>query len=107
MPVHASEESNNIYKTLSLYSQQDEESKSQSVILMNLNWIDREKDNPEKAAGIQKTLDEIERFKDDHPEVKIAQFTKEWSNDWYENVRHKAMYGEIIKTLYDTAAFSS
>jgi hypothetical protein len=106
MPVHASEESNNIYKTLSLYSQQDEESKSQSVILMNLNWIDREKDNPEKAAGIQKTLDEIERFKDDHPEVKIAQFTKEWSNDWYENVRHKAMYGEIIKTLYDTAAFS-
>lgn len=106
MPVHASEESNNIYKTLSLYSQQDEESKSQSVILMNLNWIDREKDSPEKAAGIQKTLDEIERFKDDHPEVKIAQFTKEWSNDWYENVRHKAMYGEIIKTLYDTAAFS-
>ena len=106
MPVHASAEGDNIYNTLSLYAQQDAESRQQAVILMNLNWIDDEENDPKKAAGIKKTFDEIERFKRDHPEVRIAHFTKKWSRDWYENVRKKAMYGEIIKTLYDTAAFS-
>lgn len=106
MPVHASAEGDNIYNTLSLYAQQDAESRDKAVILMNLNWIDDEEHDPKKAAGIKKTFDEVERFRRDHPEVKLAQFTKKWPRDWYENVRKKAMYGEIIKTLYDTAALS-
>lgn len=106
MPVGAAQESENIYKALSVYAQQDQDAKEKTTVLLNVNWIDDAMNDPEKKAKIEKTLSEIERAKADFPDLNIADFTKEWSRDWVRDVRKGAMYGEVIKTLYDTAALA-
>jgi hypothetical protein len=62
--------------------------------------------DPEKRAAIEKTLSEIERAKADFPDLNIADFTKVWPREWVSDTRKGAIYGEVIKTLYDTAAFA-
>lgn len=110
MPVAAVQESENIYNALSLYSQQDEASKKNSVILLNVNWKEGATDKLEDKLKINKTISEIERAKHDFPELNIASFEKVWSHEWLETRKdangHTAMYGEVIKTLYDTAAIA-
>ena len=110
MPVAAANESENIYKTLTLYAQQDPEAQHSTVILMNLNWKEEDANDPAVWAKIQKTHDEIERARTDFPDLRIATFNKVWTPEFIEqrtdekgNVR---LYGEVIKNLYDTAAFS-
>jgi hypothetical protein len=106
MPVGAAQESENIYEALSLYAQQDEDAQKKTTILLNVNWISDATNDPEKKAKIDKTLSEIQRAQADFPQLNIAQFTKVWDRDWVDGVRNKKIYGEVIKTLYDTAAFA-
>jgi hypothetical protein len=112
MPVGAAQESENIYKALSLYAQQDEEAQRSTTVLMNVNWIEGAMDDPLKRANIEKTFSEIERAKADFPSLNIAHFTKVWEREWVDTVRVDSngrggkIYGEVIKTLYDTAAYS-
>ncbi len=74
IPVHAPTESENIYRTLSLYSQQEGIDHESLVILLDVNWRgDREKGDPaEVAQKIQATRDRIEQAKRDFPNLKIA-----------------------------------
>ncbi|MDB5166129.1 MAG: hypothetical protein JWM37_201 [Candidatus Saccharibacteria bacterium] len=106
MPVAGVAEADNIFKTLSLYAKQDEEALKQTTLLLNVNWIDDSEQDPTKQAAIEKTMAEIERARQTYPSLNIATFTKVWTRDWVDNVRKGKMYGEVIKTLYDTAAMS-
>jgi hypothetical protein len=105
IPVAAANESENIYKALSLYAKQSKEDKKKTAIILNVNWMESLESNPDNVAKIQKTLSEIERAKKDFPELKIASFQKKWSEEFVRK-RNGKIYGEVIKVLYDTAAMS-
>ncbi len=114
IPVAAASEADNIYKTLSLYAQQSEESKKSTVVLLNVNWLQAIEGDPEKMDRVRKTHEEIERARADFPDVRIASFDKVWSADFIEertiyNSKGKPevrLFGEVIKVLYDTAALA-
>jgi hypothetical protein len=110
IPVAAANESENIYKTLSLYAQQSEEAQKATVILMNLNWKQELESDPDTMAKIQKTHDEIERARADFPGLRLATFDKVWTPEFITERTDEAgnvkMYGEVVKVLYDTAAFA-
>lgn len=106
MPVAAAFEQDNIYKTLSLYGQQDKDALKSTTLLLNLNWIEGVDQDQERADAIQKTVSEIERARNDFPDLKIATMQKIWPKDWVDNVRKGSIYGEVIKTTYDTAAMA-
>ena len=97
MPVAAAQEYENVYNTLSLYSQQDKQSKEKTVIIMNVNWPD-----DADMTKVQKTIDEIEKAKKDFPDLQIATFTKTWSRSWIKE-REGKVYGEVVKYINDTA----
>lgn len=75
IPVAAAYESENIYKTLSLYGQQDKESLQKSLVIMNLNWLDAAESDPSTMERVQMTIAEIERARKDFPDLKIAVVT--------------------------------
>lgn len=79
IPVGAAYEAENIYGTLSLYAQQNPEGVEKSVIFLNVNWLDTAKDDPVKAAAIEKTISEIERARKDLPQLAISVMQKEYS----------------------------
>lgn len=106
MPVGAAQESENIYRTLSLYAQQDDDALRQTTVLLNVNWIEGAENDPDKKAKIDKTIAEIERAREDFPDVHIASFTQTWSQKWVSEIRKGKIYGEVIKVLYDTAAMT-
>ncbi|HVX58844.1 MAG TPA: hypothetical protein VG964_03900 [Candidatus Saccharimonadales bacterium] len=105
MPVEATAESDNIYKTLSLYAQQSAEAKKATVVVLNVNWKESVALNPEMKAKIDKTLSEIDRAKAAFPDLRIAVFKKEWSDEFIKS-RKERIFGEVVKTLYDTAALA-
>jgi hypothetical protein len=51
---------------------------------------------------VRKTIAEVERAKKDFPELKIAVTTKVMKRSWIEE-KEGAIYGTLIKELYDTA----
>jgi hypothetical protein len=105
IPVAAAAESENIYNTLSLYAQQDPESRDATAIVLNLNWLERLESDPDAVAKMDKTRSEIARAQADFPELKISVFEKVWTED-FVNERNGRIYGEVIKVLYDTAALA-
>ncbi|MGH7237939.1 MAG: hypothetical protein ACREGF_05375, partial [Candidatus Saccharimonadales bacterium] len=105
IPVSAAHESNNIYKTLSLYAQQNADAKQRAVVLLNVNWKQELESNPTSQAAIQKTIQEIKRAKTAFPELKIAAFQKKWTPEMVRQ-RKELLYGEVVKVLYDVASMS-
>lgn len=105
IPVAAANEADNIYRTLSMFGRQDVESQKASMILLNVNWKKSLESDPAQMANIQKTKDEIERARRDFPDLRIASFDKVWSDQFVAEKNGK-IYGEVIKVLYDTAAFA-
>ncbi|MDR2336507.1 MAG: hypothetical protein LBE03_00160, partial [Candidatus Nomurabacteria bacterium] len=106
IPVGAEQESENIYNTLSIYNKQTDSGKNSAVVLMNVNYKESAYNDPAKRILIDKTKSEIERAKHDFPNLKIASFEKVWPNDWVEQ-RDGKIYGEVVKVLYDTAAYAA
>ncbi|MDB5184128.1 MAG: hypothetical protein JWO07_809, partial [Candidatus Saccharibacteria bacterium] len=105
IPVAAANESENIYRTLSLFAAQDADSKKASLILLNVNWKQSLEGDPAQMQKIQKTLSEILRAKKDFPDLRISSFEKVWTDDFVRQKQGK-IYGEVIKVLYDTAALA-
>jgi len=105
IPVAAANEADNIYRTLSMFGRQDVESQKSSMILLNVNWKKSLEGDPAQMANIQKTKDEIERARRDFPDLRIASFDKVWSDEFVAEKNGK-IYGEVIKVLYDAAAFA-
>ena len=81
IPVAAAYESENIYGTLSLYAQQDEDKLAQNLIILNTNWLDTAQQDPDSRQKIEKTLAEIERAKQDFPSLRIASFTRQYESE--------------------------
>ncbi len=110
IPVAAANESENIFNTLSLYAQQDKEAVDGTVVILNVNWKQELEGDVAAMARIQKTHDEIERAKKAFPNLRIASFDKVWTPEFIQRRTQEdgsvAMYGEVIKVLYDTAAFA-
>ncbi|MBR3322509.1 hypothetical protein IKG13_00375 [Candidatus Saccharibacteria bacterium] len=74
IPVHAPSESENIYRTLSLYANQEDVDPNSYMVLLDVNWRgENEKGDPaEVAARIQATRDRIAQARRDFPNLKIA-----------------------------------
>lgn len=97
MAVHGVSESENIYKTLELYSKQNVESLKKSAFVLNINW--REFEN--KSEAIKKTIAEVERAKKDFPQLKIAYFTEEIPLELMIRKNNK-VHSLLVKNLNDT-----
>jgi hypothetical protein len=105
MPVAAVAESENIFNTLSLYSQQGD-GKEKTTILMNVNWIDDiTAKEPDAQGKIDKTFAEIQRAREAFPDLNIAVSTRVWERSFIE-ARGGKLFGRVVKELYDTAAFA-
>jgi hypothetical protein len=96
IPVAAGVEGENIYRTLSLYAQQNPDDLSKSAVLLNLNW-------PSDAdpAKVLETQQAVARAKREFPQVHIAVFEEVMPREWIDT--RGAIYGHIVKELYDTA----
>ncbi|MEO8691152.1 MAG: hypothetical protein ABI397_00015 [Candidatus Saccharimonas sp.] len=105
IPVAAANEADNIYRTLSMFGRQDKESQKASLILLNINWKKSLESDPAQMAHIRKTLSEIKRVQKNFPDIRIASFEKVWSDEFIAE-KNGRIYGEVIKILYDTAAFA-
>ena len=105
IPVAGASESENIYRTLSMFARQDEEARRASIIMLNVNWKQALEADPDAVEKIAKTKSEIARAQADFPDLRIASFDKVWSDDFVKDKDGK-IYGEVIKVLYDTAAFA-
>jgi len=101
IPVAAASESDNIYKTLSLYAQQDAEQLQHNAILLNVNWIDTVGNDPAKRAKIDKTFQEIERARRDFPGLHIATMTREYNGE--EVKKTGGVIGYVARDLLNTA----
>lgn len=101
IPVAAANESENIFKTLSLYAQQDPDQLRHNMILLNVNWLDVAKADPGKRAKIQKTLDEIERARQAFPSLSIAVVTNEYNEAKVK--RTGGVIGYVASDLLNTA----
>lgn len=104
IPVAAASESDNIYKTLSLYAQQDELQLKRNAILLNVNWIDTVGQDPAKRVLIDKTFAEIERARRDFPELHIATMTREYNGE--EVKKTGGVIGYVARDLLNTALIS-
>ena len=106
IPVAAASESENIYKTLSLYSRQGEVAQK-TTLLLHVNWFDEAETDPVKRAKINKTISEIERARLDFPDLRIADFETKWSAEKQKNGEYgNGIIGHVTQRLYDTAMMS-
>ncbi len=101
IPVAAASESDNIFKTLSLYAQQDTESLRRNAILLNVNWLDVVAQNSDKQEKIKKTFAEIERARQAFPDLNIAIMTKEYKAE--EVMPKGGVIGYVASDLMNTA----
>jgi len=103
MAVGAVYESDNIYRTLSLYSHQSEEVLAKTVFVLNVNWLDQDEQDPQKLAQIKKTIEEVERIKKDFPQLKIAVFQERYVKEILVAERGMNIHGQFIKDVHDVA----
>jgi hypothetical protein len=96
--VHGVSESENIYKTLQLYSKQGGDALKKSAFVLNINW--REFEN--KSESIKKTIAEVERARKDFPQLKIAFFTQEIPAELMLR-KNNRIHSFFMKNLNDTA----
>ncbi len=107
IPVGASAEADNIYKTLSLYAQQDPSALARSKFLLHVNWFDSDESDSSKAEAIAKTKAEIERARTDFPELTIATIETVWSREKEQRGEYgNGIIGHVARKLYDTAMLS-
>lgn len=107
IPVGAVGEADNIYRTLSAYAQQDPEAIAATKLLLHVNWMDSAEADPEKAAAIAKTKQEIERARADFPQLSIATFESTWSQEKLDRREYgRGLIGHVAQKLYDTALLS-
>ena len=90
-------ESENIYNTLSLFAQQDNADIEKSLILLNVNWLDEARSDPEKAANILRTMAEIDRARKDFPHLRIATIEREYNRESVE--RTGGVIGYVAQDL--------
>lgn len=98
IPVAAASEADNIYKTLSLYAQQDPEKLRRNVVYLHVNWVDDMMSEPAKVAVIERTRSEIERARADFPDLKIATTETEYVRAEVKN----GIIGHISRRMADT-----
>lgn len=103
MAVGAVYESDNVYKTLSLYSHQSKEVLAKTVFVLNVNWLDQDEQDSQKLAQIKKTIEEIERIKKDFPQLKIAVFQGRYVQETLMAERGINIHGQFIKDVHDVA----
>ena len=101
IPVAAVSESENIYNTLSLFAQQDNADIEKSLILLNVNWLDEARSDPEKAANILRTMAEIDRARKDFPHLRIATIEREYNRESVE--RTGGVIGYVAQDLQSAA----
>lgn len=101
IPVKASgqEEADGIYDLLRVYAQQDQEALAKNLMILHVNWPKKATSNPEDAARIQRTKDEIERAKADFPALKIGAIESEWTDEELEG----GVIGLVGERLRDVA----
>ncbi|MEK7102737.1 MAG: hypothetical protein AAB870_00115, partial [Patescibacteria group bacterium] len=96
IPVAGHQEAHNIYQSLESYARQiptgyDEKNadapaqlkdfQNQFEVSLFVNWPEKDKNgNSINKDDVQKTLDEIERFKNDFPDVKVSVMAQELPN---------------------------
>ena len=103
MAVGAAYESENIYKTLKLYSKQKPDALEKTVFVLNVNWFDEDEKDPEKMAKIKKTIEEINKIKKDFPHLQIAVFNKKYLKEVLVRERGNGIHGKFIKDVHDVA----
>jgi len=88
-----------------MYGQQDsKESIDSTMILLHVNWIDADLNNPDKAAKIQKTRDEIDRARRDYPDLRIVVMESEWSRAKLDQGGYgDRLIGHVSQKMYDVA----
>jgi hypothetical protein len=103
MAVGAAYESENIYRTLKLYSKQDKAVLAKTVFVLNVNWFDDDKNDPDKLQKIQKTIAEINKIKSEFPQLQIAAFNQEYIREVMIKERGANIHGQFIKDVHDVA----
>lgn len=103
MAVGAAYESENIYRTLKLYSKQDKTVLAKTVFVLNINWFDDDKNDPDKLQKIQKTLEEVNKIKSEFPQLQIAAFSQEYVREIMIKERGVSIHGQFIKDVHDVA----
>lgn len=101
IPVAAVSESENIYNTLRLLARQDSDDIEKSLILLNVNWLDEARSDPEKAANILRTMAEIDRARKDFPHLRIATIEREYNRESVEKTG--GVIGYVAQDLQSTA----
>ena len=101
IPVAAASESENIYNTLGLLARQDNDDIEKSLILLNVNWLDEARSDPEKAANIRKTIAEIDRARKDFPHLRIATIEREYNRESVEKTG--GVIGYVAQDLQSAA----
>ena len=101
IPVAAVSESENIYNTLGLLARQDSDDIEKSLILLNVNWLDEARSDPEKAANILRTMAEIDRARKDFPHLRIATIEREYNRESVEKTG--GVIGYVAQDLQSTA----
>ncbi len=104
IPVGAAQESENIYRTLSLYGRQEDINMNEFVVLLHVNWKDSLESDSERMAKIQKTFDEIERARRDYPDLRIEVVESKWSQDKIDRKEYgDRLIGHVSQKMYDIA----
>lgn len=101
IPVAAVSESENIYNTLRLFAQQDNDDIEKSLVLLNVNWLDEARSDPEKAANILRTMAEIDRARKDFPHLRIATIEREYGQESVEKTG--GVIGYVAQDLQSAA----
>ncbi len=104
IPVYGAGEQDNIYHTLSLYAQQDEQTRRSTPIILHVNYPVTDLNDSTKRANIEKTNAEIERARQDFPDLEIGSFTTEWSEAYYNQMKqHGGVIRPVVERLFDVA----
>ena len=101
IPVAAVSESENIYNTLKLLAQQDNDDIEKSLVLLNVNWLDEARSDPEKSANILRTMAEIDRARKDFPHLRIATIEREYDRKSVEKTG--GVIGYVAQDLQSAA----
>lgn len=108
MPVGAAYESENIYNTFARFnrarkvdSETGEADLDKVVFLLNVNWTGLAIEDPEKAKLIEKTISEIDRMKQDFPELNISVVNFLYDVDKFKETG--GAIGHIVQDSYHTS----
>ena len=103
IPVGAKLESENIYRTLSLYGRQDKEARESTLLLLHVNWINVDDDDPK----VIETKKQIARAMRDYPDLRISTLESVWDRQKIDNGDYgDRLIGHVSQKMYDSALFA-